>query len=122
MFVNVYSFSFVSTANDVQTCVTNGTTALYSAFNDLINISNLTAQIQQEVQAAQNPFNALYLPYILGSIMSQVTQITTSLPGDIATLTTAIPNAMTCANNAATAAGQQLNSILASVQSCVQSG
>jgi hypothetical protein len=29
---------------------------------------------------------------------------------------------MTCANNAATAAGQQLNSILASVQSCVQSG
>jgi len=113
-------------ASGVQFCVTNATTNLYQAFTDLVTISNLTTQIQQEVQAAQNLWNVFSLPSILANMMSQVAQITKTLPGDIATLTTGIPNAMTqiptCANNVATAAGQQLNNILVNAQSCIQSG
>jgi hypothetical protein len=126
MSVNVYSFTFVSTVNGVQICITNVATNMYNAFTDLVTISNLTTQIQQEIQAAENPWNVLSVPSLIASMASQITQITTSLPIDIATLTTGIPNAMTqiptCATNVATAAGEQLNSILASVQNCIQSG
>jgi len=124
MSVTLYSFSLISTATDIQNCVTPLVTNVSNAFTDLMNMNSLATLLQQEVQALQNPFNLLNFPAIIANITSQAVQIASSVPNDLTTLTTAIPNALTqipaCGNTAAASAAQQLNAILASVQTCVQ--
>ena len=98
-----------------------------NAFQNLAYMSSLAGQIEQEAQAAENIFNVFSLPAIIANITSQVTQIALSLPNDIATLTTGIPvdisEVTACANNVAANAGQQLDIMVANVQSCIdQSG
>jgi len=125
MSVTLYSFSLISTATDIQNCVTSLVSNVYNAFTDLMNLNSLATQLQQEVQALQNPFNILNFPALIANITSQAIQIASSVPNDISTLTTAIPNALTqipsCVAPVETTAAQQLNAILASVQSCIQS-
>ena len=125
MSVTLYSFSLISTATDIQNCLTPLVTNVYNAFTDLMNLNSLATQLQQEVQALQNPFNILNFPALIANITSQAIQIASSVPNDISTLTTAIPNALTqipsCVAPVESTAAQQLNAILASVQSCIQS-
>jgi len=127
MHVTVYIFSVISTATNIQNCVTVVVSPIYNAYENLINMSSVAAGLSQEAQAAENIFNGFSLPAIIQNITSSITEIATSLPNDIAVLTTGIPNAIaqlsSCVNNTIEAAIQQFDNILVAAQGCVnQSG
>jgi acyl CoA:acetate/3-ketoacid CoA transferase beta subunit len=135
MSVTVYSFIVISTGTNVQNCSTTLINNLFSAYANVLNISGQAAQLQQEAQQAANIINnfnifniasILGLPGLLADIMSRGMQLALQVPNVLTQMTTAISNATTqlptCGPNAAATASQQLNTIWANVQSCVQSG
>ena len=123
MHVTVYIFSVISTATNIQNCVTVVVSPIYNAYENLINMSSVAAGLSQEAQAAENIFNVFSLPAIIQNITSSITEIATSLPNDITVLTTGIPNAIEqiseCATNAIGLASVTFNNILEAAQTCV---
>jgi hypothetical protein len=119
MSVPVYSFIVMSTGTNIQKCATSAIGNLSNAYSDLLNVSRQAAQIVQEA-AAQNIFNLFTVITSRGlQLASSVIPILTELTRAFPTATAQIP---ICGAIVAGSAGQQLNDILAKVQSCVQSG
>ena len=84
-----------------------------------MNVSSQAAQLVQEAAAA-NIFS------VFSVIISRGLQLASSVTSALAGLTTAVPIATAqisiCGATVAANASQQLNTILADVQSCVRSG
>jgi hypothetical protein len=119
MSVTVQSLLVISTGANVQNCATSAIGNLSYAYSDLLNLSSQAAQIVQEVAAA-NIFT------VFSVITSRGLQLASSLTSVLLELATAVPIATAqipiCGATVAAAAGQQLNTIFANVQSCVRSG
>ena len=103
------------------------------AVNNVGNLSSQAAQLQTQVQEAQNIinnsnifniFNNLRLRGLIANITISGRQLSTNLPIVMTQVNTAFSNFTTqlsaCGTTAAATAGQQLNAILANVQSCTQ--
>jgi hypothetical protein len=96
-------------------------------FANIVNINNQTAQLLKEAQAAASNFDLgfffLRLPILLASsgmtVAANVASVFTQMTTVVATATVQIP---ICGANVAASIGQQLNTILANVQNCTQSG
>jgi len=120
MSATVYSFSVISTAANIQSCATPAIGNLSNAYLKLLDLRDQAAQAVQDA-ASVGFFN------ILPFITSRGLQIASSVPAVMAQLAIAVPAATAqipiCGATVAATAGQQLSSILANVQSCVnQSG
>jgi len=120
MSATVYSFSVISTATNIQSCATRATGSLSKAYTDLVGLGDQAAQAAQDA-ASKDLFS--FFPFIT----SKGLQLAASLTTVMAQLATAVAAATAhipiCGTNAAATAGQQLNTILANVQNCVnQSG
>jgi hypothetical protein len=135
MSITLHSFIAISTGTNVQNCATPLINNLFSAYANVLNVSGQVAQLQQEAQEAANIINNLNifnmasifgLPGLLADITSRGMQLALQVPNVLTQMTTAISDATaqlpTCGPNAAAAASQQLNTIWANVQRCVQSG
>ena len=59
MHVTVYSFSVISTATNMQNCVTATTSNLSNAYADLKNMSGVAAGLSQDVLTAQKTLESL---------------------------------------------------------------
>ena len=100
------------------------------AVNNVGNLSSQAAQLQTQVQEAQNIinnsniFNNLRLRGLIANITISGRQLSTNLPIVMTQVNTAFSNFTTqlsaCGTTGAATAGQQLNTILANVQSCTQ--
>ena len=136
MSINLYSFCIISTETDIPNCVMQFVYNMLFAVNNVGNLSSQAAQLQTQVQEAQNIisnsnifnifniFNNLRLRGWIANITTSGRQLSTNLPIVMTQVNTAFSNFTTqlsaCGTTGAATAGQQLNTILANVQSCTQ--
>jgi len=120
MYVTVYRFTAISTGTNIRSCAAPAIGRLYKAYLDLLNLRDQAAQVAQETAAVSLgnlfQFGISRGLQLAASFTSVGTELATALPA----ATAQIP---ICGATAAATAGQQLNTILANVQSCIiQSG
>jgi hypothetical protein len=123
MSVTVYISAVISTVSGIQTCAVTPIFNFYNAIQSLTNVGSQVTQLQQALQSALNPWNLLSLPSTIPILLNNATQLLTSLTTNLVEVSSTGPQQIaqipTCADNIATAVGQQLSAILGNVQNCV---